>query len=132
VVVWHNEMTMVLKSRPTRYDRLRALLLLTLIGELAAASVLLRPPLLTADSDKSVARSVPVTTATTAAPSSLVLSDGRTVYFLGLGGTRTQALVTRVAAQIPSAVDHVVAFWRADWQRDIIIVASGSDEQFVN
>ena len=94
--------------------------------------VLLRPPLLTADSDKSIARSVPVTTATTAAPSSLVLSDGRTVYFLGLGGTRTQALVTRVAAQIPSAVDHVVAFWRADWQRDIIIVASGSDEQFVN
>lgn len=129
-MVWHNESTMVLKPRPTRYDRRRVLLLLALIAELAAAFVVLRPPLLAADSDKSTARSVPVTTATTAPPSSLVLDDGRTVNFLGLGGTRTQALITRVAAQIPSAVDQVVAFWGADWQRDIIIVASGSDEQF--
>lgn len=130
MVVWHHETTTVLKPRPTRFDRRRVLLSLALIGELAAGVVLLRPPLPAGDSDKSTARSVPATTATTAAPSPLVLGDGRTVYFLGLGGAHTQALVARVAAQMPSAVDHVVAFWGADWQHDIIIVASGSDEEF--
>jgi len=66
----------------------------------------------------------------TTAPTSLVLGDGRTVHFLGLGGTTTSALLTRVAGQIGGTVDAVVAFWGADWQRDIIVVAAGSDEQF--
>ncbi|MCV7014969.1 hypothetical protein H7I40_21470 [Mycolicibacterium madagascariense] len=65
-----------------------------------------------------------------AAPSSLVVGDGRTVHLLGLGGTSTEGLLRRIAAEIGAAVDAVVAFWGADWQRDVIIVAAGSEIEF--
>jgi hypothetical protein len=64
------------------------------------------------------------------APSALVLSDGRTVELLGLGDATTTELLTRVAREIGGAVDTVVSFWGPDWQRDIVIVAAESDEQF--
>lgn len=64
------------------------------------------------------------------APTSLTLGDGRTVHLLGLGGATTRGLLSRVAREIAGAVDAVVAFWGADWQRDVVIVAAGSPEQF--
>jgi hypothetical protein len=63
------------------------------------------------------------------APSSLVV-HGRTVRFIGLGGQANTALLTRIAGQIGDAVDAVVGFWGEDWQRDILIVATATDDQF--
>jgi hypothetical protein len=65
------------------------------------------------------------------APTSLVRADGRSIHLLGLGGTTTRRLLARVAEHIDDAVDAVVAFWGGDWQRDIVIVAAGSDDEFV-
>lgn len=48
-----------------------------------------------------------------------------------MGGHRTDELLARVAAEFPAATDAVVRFWGSDWQRDIVVVASGSQEQFI-
>jgi hypothetical protein len=47
-----------------------------------------------------------------------------------LGGSREQALLTRVAADIGQSIDAVEAFWGTDWPRDIDVVATGSQQQF--
>jgi hypothetical protein len=47
-----------------------------------------------------------------------------------LGDQRTTPLLTRIAGQIGEAAEAVTAFWGADWPRDIVIAAAGSDEQF--
>jgi hypothetical protein len=47
-----------------------------------------------------------------------------------LGGSREQALLTRVAADIGQAIDAVEAFWGTDWPHDIDVVATGSQQQF--
>ena len=57
------------------------------------------------------------------------LPDGRTAQFIGLG-EHTAPLLTRIGSQIGDAAEAVTAFWGTDWRRDIVIVASGSDEQF--
>ena len=69
----------------------------------------------------------PASTAT--APSSLVV-DGRTVRFIAFGGQVNTALLNRIAGQIGDAVGAVVGFWGEDWQRDILIVTTGTDDQF--
>jgi hypothetical protein len=124
------EVPLVLNARPSRYGRRRALLQLALIAEAGAAIVLIGPARAATRSGERSTPSTPFVAATTSAPKSLVLGDGRTVHLLGLGGTTTSALLTRVAGQIGGAVAAVVAFWGADWQRDIVVVAAGSDEQF--
>jgi hypothetical protein len=108
-----------------RYGRRRALLQLALIAEAGAALLLLRPL-----PPSRTAQAVHSSAAPTAAPNSLTIGDGRTVHLLGLGGATTSGLLSRVAREIPGAVNAVVAFWGADWQRDIVIVAAGSGEQF--
>lgn len=113
-----------------RYGRRRALLQLALIAEAGAGLLLLRPPTGTARSAEPSQSPVASTEVTTSAPTTLVLRDGRTVHLLGLGGANTSDLLTRVAREIGGAVDAVVAFWGADWQHDIVIVAAGSHEQF--
>ena len=70
----------------------------------------------------------PVSTAATV-PSSIVV-DGRTVRFIAFGGLANAALLNRIAAEIGDAVDAVSAFWGQDWQHDILIVATATDEQF--
>lgn len=130
MVAWLNEVSMVLNALPSRFDRRRALLKLALIGELAAAAALIGRPMVAARSGKGTTPSTPSAAAVSTAPASLVLGDGRTAHFLGLGGARTSALLTRIAALMADAVDAVVAFWGPDWQRDIIIVATGSDDEF--
>jgi hypothetical protein len=47
-----------------------------------------------------------------------------------LGGSREQALLTRVAADIGQSIDAVEAFWGTDWPREIDVVATGSQQQF--
>jgi hypothetical protein len=69
-------------------------------------------------------------TTPTAAPATLSLRDGRSVRLIDLGGPRTAALLDRIAAEMDGAAGAVTAFWGADWPREVLIVAAGSDEQF--
>ena len=74
----------------------------------------------------------PATTpATTAvASSTATVSDGRTVELMNLGGPTTQPLLDRVSGAMDDAARAVTAFWGAEWPRDIVVVATASDEQF--
>jgi hypothetical protein len=47
-----------------------------------------------------------------------------------LGGPQSEALLSRVAADIGAAVHAVEAFWGTDWPRDIAVVTTGSQRQF--
>ncbi|MGH3596032.1 MAG: hypothetical protein ACRDUT_08700 [Mycobacterium sp.] len=60
----------------------------------------------------------------------LVVAAGRNVRMINLGGPRSEVLLSRVAANIGTAVDAVDNFWGADWPRDITVVATGSQRQF--
>ena len=78
--------------------------------------------------------SVPVTestrTTSPAASRTATTSDGRTVELINLGGPQTQPLINRVSSAMDDATGAVTAFWGVDWPRDIVVVATGSDEQF--
>jgi hypothetical protein len=65
-----------------------------------------------------------------AAPTPLVVGDDRTVTMISLGGAPTDALLTRVGADIGAAVAAVEAFWGTDWSHEILVVAAGSDAEF--
>lgn len=54
----------------------------------------------------------------------------REVRLIGLGGPAAERLLTRIAAEMPTAIDKVEAFWGLDWSRDISVVVAGSDDQF--
>ncbi len=69
-------------------------------------------------------------TGSSQASSTATLSDGRTIASMSLGGPETQPLLNRVSRQMDDAAGAVTAFWGADWPRDIVIVATASDEQF--
>lgn len=56
---------------------------------------------------------------------------GRAVRLVNMGGSATDALLGRVATNIPAAVEAVQTFWGADWPRDITVVATGSQRDFV-
>lgn len=49
---------------------------------------------------------------------------------MSLGGSRTDALLSRVRAGIPDAVGAVERFWGTDWAPEIVVVATGSPAQF--
>lgn len=70
----------------------------------------------------------PIPSAT--ASRTVTASDGRTVELMSLGGSETQPLLNRVAGGMDDAVRAVTAFWGTGWPRDIVIVATASDEQF--
>lgn len=57
-------------------------------------------------------------------------ADGHTVELINLGGAETQPLLDRVSAGMSDAVRAVTAFWGNDWPHEIVVVATGSDEQF--
>nr|WP_235216004.1 hypothetical protein [Mycobacterium kyorinense] len=52
------------------------------------------------------------------------------VRAVNLGGSGAEPLLGRVSAEMPAAVDAVQAFWGADWPREIVVVATGSQRQF--
>ena len=89
-----------------------------LVAELAAAMVL-------------ISGGTAAEPAHSASSSSPVTVDGRTVHLVNLGGARTDALLKRVGADIGDAVTAVEGFWGADWQPEIVVVATDSDAQFV-
>ena len=60
----------------------------------------------------------------------LIVGDGRTVTLISLGAPETDAVLTRVSGDIGSAVAAVEGFWGTDWTHEIVIVATGSADQF--
>lgn len=60
----------------------------------------------------------------------MTLPDGRTAHLRGLGGTHTQPLLDRIAGELDGATAAVTAFWGPDWPRDIVVIATETDEQF--
>ena len=108
----------------------RPLLGLLLLAELILAVTLLGM-FTPGGSPAATAAPAPLTTPTASLPASSTVSlpDGRTAQFIGLG-EHTAPLLTRIGSQIGDAAEAVTAFWGTDWRRDIVIVASGSDEQF--
>ncbi|WP_246398836.1 hypothetical protein [Mycobacterium vicinigordonae] len=59
----------------------------------------------------------------------LIVGD-RAVRLINRGGSSTDGLLSRVAANLPAAISAVVGFWGTDWSREVIIAATDSDEQF--
>jgi hypothetical protein len=108
----------------------RPLLGILFLVELIIAVALLAHPSVTS------AHEAPAPIASSAAPSSpsasrtLTLRDGRTATLIPLGGARSAGLTARIAAGLDSATAAVTAFWGDDWRRDIVIVATGTDEEF--
>jgi hypothetical protein len=103
----------------------RRFLGLLLIVELIVAVLLVGRP----DASQ-VPAPVSTPTATAAASRTVTASDGRTVELMSLGGPTTQPLLDRVSGAMDDAVRAVTGFWGADWPRDIVVVATASDEQF--
>jgi hypothetical protein len=66
----------------------------------------------------------------TAPTDPLTLSDGRTVSLMALGGADTADLEGRVWSELDGAADAVTAFWGDDWPRNIVVVLTGTDEEF--
>jgi hypothetical protein len=108
-------------------DRRRAAALL--VAELICAVLLVGRPEAAAPADPAVATPASLTTPT-AASTTEMLRDGRTVHLVGLGGQRTAPLLARIAAQVNDAADAVTAFWGPHWPRDVFIAAAASDAQF--
>lgn len=103
----------------------RPFLAVVLLVELVAAVVLLTrwtpaPP--------APVVAAPPNAATTT--QSAVLRDGRTAEILVLPGPRTADLAGRIRSELDDAADAVTAFWGEDWRRDVVVVATGTDEQF--
>ena len=71
----------------------------------------------------------------TVQPRAVPLGGGRTAQLISLGGTSTDALLQRVAAELGASVEAIDRFWGADWGtgagNDIVVVAAGSEGQFV-
>jgi len=59
------------------------------------------------------------------------VGDGRTVHLISLGGPRTDGLLARIGDGIGDAVGAVEKFWGTDWERDVVVIATASDAQFV-
>jgi hypothetical protein len=104
----------------------RPLLGLLLIVELIVAVTVLGQP--AAPTAPAPASSAPVTASS--ASTRAIVSDGRTVELMSLGGAQTGPLLDRIAREMDGAINAVTAFWGDDWPRDVVIVATDSDEQF--
>jgi hypothetical protein len=98
-----------------------------LLAELVLACALIAWPSSTA--------AVPSVSFAPVAPSDMTnsrtLRDGRTVTLMSLGGADTSRLTDRIAAELDSAADAVTAFWGEDWPRQVLIVAAGTDQEFL-
>jgi hypothetical protein len=92
------------------------------VAQLVAATVLLVAPTNPDEAPR---------TSPTPAPAPLVVGDGRTVHLISLGGSRTDGLLARIGGDIGDAVSAVEKFWGTDWTRDIVLIATDVDTQFV-
>jgi len=57
--------------------------------------------------------------------------EHRTIHAVSLGGSRTDVLLNRIRADLGDAVSAVERFWGTDWTREIAVVATGTQAQFV-
>jgi hypothetical protein len=96
------------------------LVVLTAIGVTLAVRAIQSPP------EPEATTVHPVVPATPA----LVVGDHRVVTLVSLGGSRTDALLARVADDIGPAVAAVEGFWGTDWTREIVVIATDSSDQF--
>jgi hypothetical protein len=99
-----------------------------LVAELICALLLLNWP--QAASERPVVAAPASLTTPTTASTTETLNDGRRVHLVGLGGSHSSALLTRIAAEMNDAAGAVTAFWGPDWPREVVIVAAESDAQF--
>lgn len=104
----------------------RRFLGLLLIVELIVAVILVGRP----DASHPIPAPASTPAATAVATRTETASDGRTVELMSLGGPTTQPLLERVSGAMDDAVRAVTRFWGVDWPRDIVVVATSSDEQF--
>lgn len=95
-----------------------------LVAELVVAANLL------ATADPTPSGSAPTTSVQSDAGPPVV-GDGRTVRLISLGGSRTDELLTRILADMGGAVGAVERFWGTDWDREIVVIATDSEPQFV-
>jgi hypothetical protein len=93
-----------------------AVLTVALIVQISAATGLL---------GHAFARPAPAT-AVQSAPTAVA---HHTVRLVGAGAD-TAPLLMRLEAEMAAAVDAVVAFWGGQWQREIVVVATASDDEF--
>lgn len=120
----------VTDRRRAAHPRSRSRLAALLVAELICALLLI---------GRADVASTP-TVAAPAAPSSVTapraasrvetLTDGRTVRFISLGGTRTEKLLNRIADEMNGAADAVTAFWGPQWPPEVVIAAARTDAQF--
>lgn len=114
----------------------RPFLGLLLLVELTVAVVLVAGPFEGMGGPRPTAdQAVPAATystldAQTASANPLQLRDGRTVSLMGLGGIQTADLAGRITAELDGAADAVSAFWGDDWPRNVVVVLTGTDEEF--
>jgi hypothetical protein len=108
----------------------RRALLSVLLAEFVCAIAVLNWPTAAPGAVPTAAPAVAHDAAPRVDGSTLLLPDGRTAHLLNLGGARATSLLTRVSAELDGAADAVTAFWGPRWRRDIVIVASGTSEQF--
>jgi hypothetical protein len=110
----------------------RPLVGLLLLAELAAAAVLVTQPFhLTRPADTGPPAATHASLDVPTTPTDpLTLRDGRTVSLMSLGGAQTADLESRVWAELDGAADAVTAFWGDDWPRNIVVVLTGTDEEF--
>jgi hypothetical protein len=100
-----------------------------LVAELAGGSALIAI-------GPAAARSPSALPPAVSASAPLVVGDGRhdhgvRVHLVSLGGSSTDAVLARVGVAIGDAVGAVERFWGTDFQREIVVVATDSEEQFV-
>ena len=102
-----------------------------LLAELVLAGALIAWPSSTA----AVPAATPSVSVVPAAPptvtNSKTLRDGRTVTLMPLGGAATSLLTDRIAAELDGAAAAVTAFWGDDWPRQLLVVAAGTDQDFL-
>jgi hypothetical protein len=114
----------------------RPFLGLLLLVELIVAVVLVAGPFGGISGPRQMSdQAVPAATssmldARTASSNPLTLRDGRTVSVMGLGGIQTADLAARITAELDGAADAVSAFWGDDWPRQVVVVLTGTDEEF--
>lgn len=109
----------------------RPLLGLLLLAELAIGAVLVARPLAGAPAPQTPPTATHASLDVPSAPTDpLVLRDGRTVSLMSLGGAQTADLESRVWSELDGAADAVSAFWGDEWPRNIVVVLTGTDEEF--
>lgn len=109
----------------------RPLLGVLLLVELVLAGALIAWPSSTAAVPGTARTYVgPVDASNSRTSNSTTLSDGRTVTLMALPGADA-SLLTDLAGELDGAARAVTALWGEDWPRQVLIVAAGTNQEFL-